>query len=533
MTTRLPWSLLLLGLLILGCPDEDPFGDDDISGDDDSGDDDSAADDDATGDDDSTGDDDTGDDDTTGDDDSTGDDDTSGDDDSTGDDDTTSASLSDADAILLGEAADDHAGVAADGAGDLNNDGFGDVVVGADGHDVVDGDEGAAYLFFGPLSGTQSLDVANAKLTGEAAGDRAGNSVAGLGDTNSDGFDDVLIGAYRESAVLEHAGAAYLVQGPVVGEVSLNTATAKLLGEAADDWAGSAVAAAGDVNDDGRADLLVAAYRESSVADQAGAVYLFHGPVSGSLGLGEADAKLTGVSADDWAGTAVAAAGDVNGDGYDDVLVGATGASGYTGVAYLVHGPISGSVSLSSADAAFSGEIPGDYAGVSVAGAGDTNGDGYDDLLVGSAYNDAGAGNAGVAYLMLGPQSGTNALSGADTRLLGQIPDGFAGIALDSAGDVDGDGRDDVLVGASNDGTMGFLGGAAYLVNGPPAGTFSLAFADAQLFGVAANDWAGRAVAGAGDVDHDGRGDLLICAPREDTGGADAGAVYLFYGGNL
>ncbi len=541
MARPLLWTCALA--LLLGCPTEevpwwDP-GDDDSAGDDDTGDDDSAGDDDDTtpaDDDDTTpGDDD---DDTTADD----DDDTTGDDDdTTGDDDDTTGggtvqNLSLAHARFTGEAEADHAGSSVDGAGDVSGDGVDDIVIGAEGESTAGANSGAVYIVSGALSGTHSLATAHAKFTGVHTSDMAGAAVAGAGDVDGDGVGDLLVGAYQEPTTAEDAGAAYLLYGPLSGTGSLSSAAAVLLGEDGGDWAGSAVAGLGDVDGDGLADLAIAAKREDSTDTWAGAVYLVYDAVQGEQSLSSASAKLTGEAMSDNAGSSVAGAGDVNGDGFADVLIGAQangGGGASAGAAYLVYGPVFGTVGLASADAKLTGEASYDYAGGAVSSAGDMDGDGIDDILIGAAYADGGAGNGGAAYLLHGSVWGTDSLSVADARLLGEYPDNFAGVSVAGVGDVDGDGLDDLLVGASGDYEQGFIAGAAYLLLDPVVGDVDLADASLKLVGEGTNDWAGRPVAPAGDVDHDGRADFLVAAPREDSVALDAGAVYLMYGSGI
>ncbi|MBI2339845.1 MAG: FG-GAP repeat protein [Deltaproteobacteria bacterium] len=194
------------------------------------------------------------------------------------------------------------------------------------------------------------------------------------------------------------------------GTISLSSADAKLIGEAASDWAGYSVSGAGDVDGDGLGDILVGARgNDAGGASDAGAAYLVLGPVSGTGSLSTASAKLTGETAYDNAGSSVASAGDANGDGLSDILVGAryngTGSllagGSAVGAAYLVYGSVSGTMSLSSADAKLTGEAASDYAG-SVSGAGDADGDGFSDILVGAYGEDAGGSSAGAAYLLYG-----------------------------------------------------------------------------------------------------------------------------------
>ncbi len=532
-------AYLLAIALLLGCgEDSNPwFSDDDDSSAQPVDDDDDATpgdDDDVTSDDDDiTGDDDdiTGDDD---DDDITGDDD-----DTTGDDDDTTGvpvePLAAAHAKIVGEAADDHAGSAIDSAGDVNGDGLDDILVGAEQESSAMLYAGAAYLLYSPLGGTVDLSAADAKLTGEQTDDRAGAAVAGLGDADGDGIGDIAIGAYRNYSGGEAAGAVYVLYGPVNGDASLEDADAKLAGEAEGDWAGSAVARAGDVDGDGLGDLAIGAYRESSAATWSGAVYLVYSAPSGEVSLADADAKFTGESDTDQAGAAVAGAGDVNGDGFDDVVVGAMGADAGSahGAAYLIYGPVFGVQSLSAADAKLTGEIVADYAGGAVSLVDDVDGDGRDEVLVGAKFEDTAAGNAGAAYLTHGSVWGVTDLGAADAKLTGEAPDSYAGSAVAGVGDVDGDGDGDFLVGASGDSSQGIISGAVYLLTGGLSGTSSLAGATVKLVGEADNDWAGWAVSTAGDCDADGLGDFLIAAPREDSGGMDAGAVYVYYGAGL
>ncbi|MBI2339567.1 MAG: FG-GAP repeat protein [Deltaproteobacteria bacterium] len=445
--------------------------------------------------------------------------------------------LSTADAKLTGEAVGDYAGIAISGAGDVDGDGVDDLLVGAYGEDSGGSLAGAAYLVLGPVSGTQSLSAADAKLMGEAAGDYAGWAVSGAGDLNNDGYDDLLVGTYYNDAGGTDAGAAYLVLGPVSGTQSLSAADAKLTGEAADDHAGWSVSNVGDINLDSYDDFSIGAMYEDSGATNAGAAYLVLGPVSsGTSSLSTADAKLTGEAADDDAGWSVSGAGDLNNDGYNDLLVGTYGedsGGSNAGAAYLVLGPVSGSQSLSTADAKLVGEASDDFAGIAV-GAGDVDNDGYDDLLVGARGEDSGGTNAGAAYLVLGPVSGSVDLSTADAKLTGEAAYDYAGWSVSKVGDINLDSYDDFLIGALYEDSGGSNAGAAYLVLGPvSSGTSSLSTADAKLVGEASGDYAGRAVAGAGDVDSDGYNDLLVGAHYNDAGGSSAGAAYLIFGGGL
>lgn len=435
---------------------------------------------------------------------------------------------------LYGESADDTAGASVAAAGDVNADGYADLLVGADREDRGGAAAGAAYLVLGPLSGDDDLSGSHATLVGEETGDHAGISVAGGGDVNGDGYDDLFIGAYDNDEGGASAGSAYLVAGPVTGELDLSAANAQLIGEQPGDLAGFAVAAGGDADADGIADLLVGAYDNDDAGTSAGAVYLVEGPVTGNLRLWSASAKITGAQAGDQAGWSVAFGGDTDGDGADDLLIGApfahpTGA--YTGALYVVLGGVRGTVSLGEADGRITGANSGDLAGYSVSGAGDLNNDGFADVLLGAPEEDAGGNEAGAAWLFYGPISGELGVAAADAKFIGENNDDYVGVSVDGAGDMDGDGFGDLVLGARLDDAAASNAGAAYLVRGPVTGQVDLSTVDAKATGGSADAWAGAAVAGVGDTDNDGTDDVLVGVPFSDDWLTDAGAVWLVLGG--
>ncbi len=371
-----------------------------------------------------------------------------------------------------------------------------------------------------------SLGSADAILTGEVEHDSAGYSVSGAGDVDGDGIDDILLGANGVDTANSEAGAAYLVLGSITGVLSLAEAGAKLLGEETYDRAGLSVSGAGDVNADGYADLLVG----SDLHDDNGTAYLVLGPVSGESSL-SGYFSLSGTYADDHAGWAVSGAADVNADGFDDVLVGAFGndSGGVdAGAAYVVLGPISHSMSLENADASIVGEESGDRLGFTLSDAGDLDGDGFHDIILGAYQHDS---SSGAAYVFRGPVSGYRDASSADATMLGETPYDDAGYSVSGAGDVNGDGLDDVLVGATGVSTSVQGAGAAYLVLGPAtASEFSLAYAQARILGENQYEPAGFSVSGAGDVDGDELDDVLLGLPDSSLAGRESGAAYLVYG---
>jgi hypothetical protein len=323
----------------------------------------------------------------------------------------------------------------------------------------------------GSVSG--SLSLSDYKLVGEDSSDYAGWSVSSAGDVDGDGLDDVLVGALNDGG--EEAGAAYIILGSSLGTsstIDLSTADYKLVGEE-HSMAGYSVSSAGDVDGDGLDDVLVGAPYGGE--NEAGAAYIILGSslgTSSTIDLSTADYKLV-VWVESGAGVSVSSAGDVDGDGLDDVLVGADrdhNGGTQAGAAYIILGSslgTSSTIDLSSADYKLVQTGTRDWAGRSVSSAGDVDGDGLDDVLVGAYGDDDGGNEAGAAYIILGSSLGTSStidLSSADYKLVGEDADDWAGFSASSAGDVDGDGLDDVLMGAYYDDDGGSLAGAAYII---------------------------------------------------------------------
>ena len=347
-------------------------------------------------------------------------------------------------------------------AGDVDNDGFDDVLVGAKLQDHGVGiRKGSAYLILGPMSGVINLSQADARFDGEAAGDTAGGTVRGLGDTNNDGLDDIIIAAKSSDTNGVDAGAAYIFEGPLSGSYRLGVdETARLVGEASGDQAGGTVGAPGDVNGDGLADVIACGCLNDNAGTDAGVVYVVHGPFAGDISLGQSDALWYGEAAGDAVGF-TARVGDLTGDGLADIGVGSP-LSGTGGAFYIVDGTTLGASSLQEAWSKGDGS-PGQQAGGSLSGAADVNGDGRQDLVVGAPGHENGAGLVSVFF---GPIQGSLSMEQADRRYIGEASGDVAGIELTGGTDIDGDGLGDLAIGAPGNDQSAPDAGAVYILAG-------------------------------------------------------------------
>jgi hypothetical protein len=223
--------------------------------------------------------------------------------------------------------------------------------------------------------------------------------------------------------------------------------------------------------------------------------------------------------------------GDTDGDGLDDILVGAPGCDS----SYLVRGRADlADMPLTFADATFQGHAYSDL-GFCQAGAGDVDGDGYPDLLLGASGDDTVDSSAGAAYLFMGgPALCSRSVDDADATFLGLHPYDNAGDHVAGVGDLDSDGFAEIAIGALGaDGDLHNIGVVHLVWGAPDIAGGSLSGADVILWGEAGDDFAGSGVAGIGDVDGDGTPDIAVGAVGSDAGACDGGAVYLVSAGLL
>lgn len=474
-----------------------------------------------------------------------------------------------------GEVANDRLGQSVSGIGDINGDGIDDAIVGAFLADPNGDNSGRAYVVFGASSGFSSpfdlstLDGTNGfAINGEAAEDRAGWSVAGAGDFNDDGIDDLIIGAIFSSPNGDRSGRAYVVFGSAGGFTSplelssLDGVNGFMLnGEAEGDEAGHSVAAAGDVNGDGVDDLIIGSPFAEANGAQSGRSYVVFGsdtPFPGVVELSSLDGvngfQIDGEAAEDYAGFSVSGAGDINGDGIDDLVIGAIFADPNgisSGRSYVVFGSLNAFISPFSLSAlngsngfAINGELAQHRAGESVSGAGDINGDMIDDLIIGAPKADVSGTVSGRSYVVFGSDEAFPGeldladLNGANGFIIdgGGEPEAL-GDSVSSAGDVNFDGIDDLLIGASNASPNGNASGRGYILFGSDEGwasPFSVADLDGSngfaLNGVIAADRTGDSVSGLGDFNGDGIADLVLGARGADPNGSNSGRAYIVFG---
>ena len=412
--------------------------------------------------------------------------------------------------FFTGQSDNDQFGWKVSDAGDVNGDSYDDIIVSAPFNDIAGAEAGRVYIYFGGVSIDNIADVI---INGAAADDNFGYSISAAGDVNGDGYDDVIVGAPYNDISGSDAGRAYIY----LGGNPMNTSQVIFLnGLTSLDHFGHSVSYAGDVNGDGYADVIVGAIWNDIGGTNSGRAYIYYG---GSSMNNVPDVYLNGAAANDQFGYSVSDAGDANGDGYSDVIVGAPyNDLGFSdgGRAYLFFG---GSPMNNSADVVFGASAAGENLGYSTSTAGDVNGDGYSDLIVGAPYNDVGGTDAGRAYIFYG---GTSISSTARVILTGKLANGNLGYSVADAGDVNGDGYSDVIVGAIG---YGNITGKAYVYYG--AVTMDN-IADAIMAGESVGDHLGVSVSTAGDVNCDGYSDIVVGANGCDIPVFNAGRAYLY-----
>jgi hypothetical protein len=421
--------------------------------------------------------------------------------------------------IAEGDQVDAYFGFALGTAGDVNGDGFVDVIVGAYGYDNGQTDEGRAYVYLGSASGLSPQPARTVEANQTDAW--LGFSVSTAGDTNADGYADVLVGA--PSRVDQGMACLYLGSSAGLAQTPIWSA----LGSRAGANLGWAVANAGDVNGDGYADALVGEpHAARSIADE-GAFYLYPGSASGLSGA--VFVRGSGQTGSLY-GSALATAGDVNGDGYADFMVGAAFYDGSLANEGLVEvflgcpGYTTGVPYWSSRGGQSSG-----YYGTYLATAGDLNGDGFSDVLVGAYGYSRFLPNEGAMLLYHSAADGP----GSTADWVGSLAQAGAayGGQVAVAGDVDGDGFDDALVAAPwyDAGTFPDEG-RVWLHRGSDVGLAAAASWTSGPGQVLSNY--GAAMVGIGDANGDGYDDVAIAAPNFDDGASsNAGRVWVYSGG--
>lgn len=438
-----------------------------------------------------------------------------------------SCTFDDADGNWIGRADGDNFGISLANIGDVDGDGLDEMIVGATRAEGAATDEGGAFWLEGPVGLDEIASRPEQFWYGEGQFDRAGEVIAGGVDWDGDGSLEVLISAPSNDDAEQNAGRAYLVSLGS-GPTSLSTSLLTVSGSEGHDGLGSGLQLGSDYNADGRIEAVFGADGTDATGGEAGTIYVFDNLNSGSEPARSADLIVTGDTQDRLSVLPDRPA-DLDGDGVHDLVI---GGSGITGDATQ-----SGSVLI------FDGPLLGNLAAAdadrSFGGEGandsagislcmrDLDGDGRYDLLVGAPENDFAASNAGAAYLLLGPLSRSRSLGTAEFRVYGEAADDALGTAV-AAADLSSSGVVSVVSGAPGSDRGGADSGAVFRFNGLPLGSFSAGDADAAYAGESAGAEAGTSLLFLNDYDGDTREDVAVGAPGfTDSAGLFPGAVYV------
>ncbi len=397
--------------------------------------------------------------------------------------------------------------------GDFDGDGVGDLLVGDPGYNYSGAAAGAVFGYYGPLTSGAWLASAHDDFlnynTYAAYDGIYGGQIANIGDITADGREDFLVLASNSSSLSYRGGDSGLsTYGYYIRTMACNS------GGAVGNWDGGT-----------NQDYFCA---DSTFSVSKGTVYVYSGLGSFSSG------SYTGESSSDYAGYG-AAAGDFDGDGLDDLVIGAYGndsGGSEAGAVYLVLSPGTyGNRLLSAADAKITGSAASDNLGRTVKVFSDRDGDGYADMLIGAPGQDSAASNAGALYIVTNPSSGSISTVAWGT-LTGEVASDGLGTAGVTIGEWDGDGVEDVVAGARNSDRSSSNAGAAFLFYGPTAGTQNAGAADMIWNGVNTSDYFGYTAATIPDMDGDGKDELALSALNggHSTVAIATGAVWIWMG---
>ena len=376
-------------------------------------------------------------------------------------------------------------------------------------------------------AGDYLYSSSDATIYGESSGDTFGYAVATGFDHDGDGYDDVVVGAPGDDDYYTNGGSWYLYEGPVAAgpNDSEDDDFARRYGNTASAIVGQWAYAHGDWNDDGYDEFTVSRYYSTS-----GTVHLvYEGPVTYGAALYSIDAGGSFGSSATCLRCFVDGGDFSATSGNNEQFYGYSSFSSYKGLLYVVEGSTS-----TSAIASWVGETAADYLGLSTAGGedGDSDGDGYDDAWVGAPGDDDTSTDAGAAYIVKGPVSGTsvNISSVNDAKVVGAASGDQFGYAMKHIGDNNGDGYGgDLMISSVYADAGGTSSGVIYLFEGGEDEA-TTADAEAVIVGDAAGDLIGLGAFEVGDVDGDGNFDLLLGSQYADVNGTNSGAAWLIYG---